>query len=106
MALARVEVAMKPERWQEIKRLYLTALEKEAAQRAAFLDQVCAGDDDLRREIESLLAYENEAEQFIESSAIEVAAKDVAADKSNGSLEGRTIGHYNVLSLIGAGGMG
>jgi eukaryotic-like serine/threonine-protein kinase len=97
---------MKPDRWQDIKRLYLAALEKEAPQRAAFLDEACSGDHELRREINSLLAYENKAEQFIESPALEVAAKVLAADKPLASLLGRNIGPYNLLSLIGAGGSG
>ena len=46
------------ERWQEIERLYHLALEREESRRAEFLDQACGGDEALRREVESLLAYE------------------------------------------------
>jgi serine/threonine protein kinase len=97
---------MKPDRWDQIKRIYLLALEREPVQRDAFLNETCAGDDELRREVNSLLAYERRAEQFIESSAFEVAAKALAADEPGGSLSGRNIGPYTVLSLIGVGGMG
>src|SRR5262245_26569595 len=97
---------MKPDRWDQIKRLYLATLEKEVAQRDAFLTEVCSGDEELRREINSLLAYENKAERFIESSAFEAAAKALAADNPDDSLLGRKIGPYHVLSLIGTGGMG
>src|SRR5262245_8304160 len=97
---------MKPERWDQIKELYLKALEKVGAQREAFLNEVCSGDGELRREIDSLLRYENKAEQFIESSALETAAKALAADKPHGLLPGRNIGPYHVISLIGVGGMG
>lgn len=46
---------MKAERWRQIERLYHAALEREPDERAAFLDEACAGDDELRREVESLL---------------------------------------------------
>jgi eukaryotic-like serine/threonine-protein kinase len=96
---------MDAERWHRIKQLYQSALDKEPAERSAFLDQACAGDDDLRKEIQSLLEYQGQAEQFIESSALEVAAKDLAHNPA-GSLVGQSIHHYKVLSLVGAGGMG
>jgi eukaryotic-like serine/threonine-protein kinase len=44
-------------RWQQIKQLYHAALERKESQRAAYLHEVCAGDDALRREVESLLAH-------------------------------------------------
>ncbi len=75
---------MKPERWQQIERLYHAALEHKPAERAAFLRQACAGEDALRCEIESLLAYEEKAEQFIETPALEVAAKRMAEDQTVG----------------------
>jgi hypothetical protein len=65
---------MKPERWQQIERLYHAALEREPAERAAFLREACAGEDAVQREIESLLGYQEQAEQFIEAPAFEVAA--------------------------------
>src|SRR6185503_16497143 len=96
---------MKPERWQRVKQLCHSALETSASERAAFLDQACAGDEALRREVETLLAHEEEAEHFIEDPAVEVAAKAIAGDVAP-SLVGRQVGHYQVLSLLGAGGMG
>ena len=57
---------MKAKLWQEIERLYHAALQRNPSDRADFLAEACAGDDALRREIESLLAYEGRAEQFIE----------------------------------------
>ena len=47
---------MKPERWQRIEQLFHAALDREPSERAAFLDYECAGDESMRREIESLLA--------------------------------------------------
>lgn len=96
---------MKPERWEQIERVYTTALETEASQRSAFLDHACAGDDALRREVESLLAYVTRAQEFIESPAIEMAAT-MPAQELAGSAVGQKAGPYEILSLLGAGGMG
>jgi serine/threonine-protein kinase len=64
---------MKPARRQQIERLYHAALERKPAERAAFLREACAGEDAVRSEIESLLAYQEKAEQFIEAPALESA---------------------------------
>jgi TolB-like protein/tRNA A-37 threonylcarbamoyl transferase component Bud32/Tfp pilus assembly protein PilF len=95
-----------PERWQHIERLYLAALERDASQRTAFLNDVCGSDEALRREIESLLEHQEDADRFIETPALEIAAKWLAED-TRPTLTGRQIGsHYHVLERIGAGGMG
>src|SRR5262245_34780791 len=96
---------MKPERWPQIESLYYAALERDAGQRAAFLDEACAGDEELRREVESLLAAHEQAESFLTSPATEVIAQVIAADQAQIAVE-RQISHYRILSLIGAGGMG
>ena len=96
---------MTPERWQQVEQLYLLAAEREPDQRAAFLDEACAGDEKLRREVESLLAFEQQADSFIEAPALEVAARALAEEQAK-SIVGRAIGHYQVLSLLGTGGMG
>jgi TolB-like protein/tetratricopeptide (TPR) repeat protein len=92
-------------RWQQIEQLYHAALEREESQRAAYLLEVCAGDDALRREVESLLAQKKRGDGFRESPAVEVAAKMSAID-ANRSLSGQQLGPYKILSLLGAGGMG
>lgn len=46
------------ERWKQIERLYHQALERETSTRAAFLAEACAGDEELRREVVSLIAYD------------------------------------------------
>ncbi|HKQ79948.1 MAG TPA: protein kinase [Blastocatellia bacterium] len=96
---------IKPERWRQVEALYLTALEREASQRAAFLAEVCADDEALRREVESLLRFHDQAGNFIEATALEVAAQ-LQAESQNYSLIGRRIGPYQFLSLLGVGGMG
>jgi hypothetical protein len=60
---------MTPERWRKVEELFLLSLEREASQRAPFLDEVCAGDPDLRDEIELLLAYDEEESDFLETLA-------------------------------------
>jgi serine/threonine protein kinase len=97
---------MTPERWQEIEQLYHAALEREENQRAAFLCEVCAGDDALQREVQSLLAQENRVEQFLEKPAMDVTARMLAENQSHSSLEGQQLGSYKIVFLLGAGGMG
>ena len=69
---------MKPERWQQVEQLYHAALEHEEAERIAFLENACAGDLALRREVESLLSHDQPAADFMESAAIEAVAKAMA----------------------------
>src|SRR5262245_40714395 len=95
---------MKPERWEQIERLFDAALRLDAGRRAAFLDQACGGDEALRREVDSLLASDGQAGSFLANPAVEVAAKEIAAAAS--SPIGGKIGRYHVLSQLGAGGMG
>jgi len=96
---------MNPERWKKIEQLYHVALARDTNQRAAFLEQACVGDDELRREVESLLAQEETTKGFLESPALEVAAEAMAKEQSE-LLVGQRIGFYQVLEQIGAGGMG
>jgi serine/threonine protein kinase len=98
-----------PERWQEIERLYNSALAVESGQREPFLKHACAGDESLQREVEQLLASQSRIERFIESPALEVAAKILAKDrtKSNAAnLVDHTLTHYHMVEKIGVGGMG
>ncbi len=95
---------MTPERWQHIDKLLEEALELEASERAAFLDQACAGDEAMRRKVEALLAAHGRAESFIETPAMEAAAQALAEQAR--SMVGRQLDHYRILSLLGKGGMG
>ena len=96
---------MRPERWQQVEALYLAALEHEASRRAAFLAEACVEDEALRREVESLIRFHEQAGNFIEAPALEVAAQ-LQAQRQGYALIGRQLGPYQILSLLGAGGMG
>ncbi len=96
---------MTPERYRQIGELYHAALEVEPRRRAAFLEAASAGDESLRQEVVSLLASAERAGSFIESPAIKLAAASLAADQS-GSLIGQRISHYEIVALLGGGGMG
>jgi Tol biopolymer transport system component len=94
---------MTPERWEQVERLYHRALESPAAERLGVLDDLCAGDDELRQEVESLLALGG-ATGFLEIPGL--AAADGAAGTERAPLEGRRLGPYVVHSSLGVGGMG
>src|SRR4030095_7640385 len=96
---------MKAERWQQINDLFQSAAERAPEERAAFLDGACHGDEALCREVESLIASYERAENFIEAPPCEVAPELLTNDTA-GALVGESIGHYRIESLVGVGGMG
>ncbi len=96
---------MTPERWQQIEKLYHDALELDACRQPTFLRDACAGDRELRAEVESLIASHYEAGNFIAGSALQVSAR-VLGDEQAESLVGRMFSHYRIESLLGVGGMG
>jgi serine/threonine-protein kinase len=96
---------MTPDRWQQINNLYQAVLEREVSERKAFLQQVCSDDEELRREVEDLLTHQEIGAQFMGAPALEVAAK-VLARTQDRRLIGKQLGPYEVLSLLGVGGMG
>jgi len=96
---------MTPERSQKIKELYQAARQREEGDRAAYLQQACAGDDGLRQEVESLLAQGSAPGNFLKDSASKLAPK-AFVEVQHASLVGRRLGVYQVLSPLGAGGMG
>jgi eukaryotic-like serine/threonine-protein kinase len=96
---------MTGERSRQIERLYHDARERDPRERVAFLDQACAGDSALRRDVESLLAEDARVQSFLETPALELARKMSGEDASQ-SMIGRQFGPYSVLSLLAKGGMG
>jgi Tol biopolymer transport system component len=96
---------MTPEKWEHIGRLYAAASALPAEARSDFLQRACEGDPALREELESLLASDAVAGDFLAAGALSDAAKLLAEDTVN-SLAGGTLGHYEIRSLLGSGGMG
>src|ERR671939_466612 len=94
-----------PERWQQIEALYHAALERPPARRRAWLAAHCAADPELRHEVETLLAYDEQAADFIEAPALELAAREVAEEQKR-RVPGQQVGAYKILSQLGVGGMG
>jgi serine/threonine protein kinase len=96
---------MSSDRLEQLETLYNEALALPPADRPAFLDRVCGGDTGLRRELTSLLGYEHEAESYLDTPAIQVVA-GAMAENGAGLLIDRRLGRYQLLSLVGRGGMG
>src|SRR5688500_9816780 len=94
---------MKPERWQQLKQIFQSALERNPAERSAFLNQACAGDSVLRSEVESLISSHDQAGNSIEAMAVDAATEMLENERA---IVGRQLGHYQVLNQIGRGGMG
>ena len=93
---------MTPERWATVEKLYHAALEKGPAERGPFLAEMCAGDDALRREVESLLEHDGSA-AFLSTPA---AAQAGRVMPSGSSFIGQAVGPYVISGRLGAGGMG
>ena len=96
---------MTPERWKEVEPIYQAALDRDVAARSAFLAEACAGDDDLRREVESLLEARGSQDRFLESGALNVVARELARHSPRATA-GQCLGAYELVELLGAGGMG
>jgi len=90
---------MTQDRRRQIEAVMLEALARAAGGRAAYLDGACAGDADLRREVESLLAGQSEAAAMLES-------PPWAAPAAPPLAPGTRLGPYEITAAIGAGGMG
>src|SRR5712691_9020129 len=92
---------MDPERWRKVEELFHAALERAPEVRPAFLDGACSGDTDLRRQVELLMAKEDQAGSFLETAAVEDPTVTATT-----SLLGRQFGPYRIMSPLGSGGMG
>ena len=110
---------MDAERWQRIEQLCHAALEREPSLQSAYLDEMCADDETLRREVDSLLAQQSSAEKFLEAPAMELSAMDLARHggltaeegdreylRQEHRMIGRTISHHRIVEKVASGGMG
>ncbi|MDX6612119.1 MAG: eukaryotic-like serine/threonine-protein kinase [Blastocatellia bacterium] len=97
---------MNPERWHKMDELFHSALELKPGERGVFLANACPGDLELRREVDSMLRHHDLANSFIESPVYEDIAETILADDHSDDLLGQTLGQYELLSVVGKGGMG
>lgn len=97
---------MNPERLKQIEEIYHAASETPGNERDAFLNDRCGDDNDLRREVESLLSIESSSDVFIDASPAFLAAEMFSGEGRAESLVGKQVGNYKLEKLIGKGGMG
>jgi len=103
---------MKPERWSKIESIFHKALEADECRRSSVIEESCAGDAELRREVEALLAHHSDSASFMEQPAFAGqvttgSVRPVTAEAvPRPDLKGVAVGHYRIVEEIGSGGMG
>jgi Tol biopolymer transport system component len=97
---------MTAERWKRVEELYHAARTRPSAERVAFLGAACPDDESLRRDVESLLNEPSPADGFLSEPTLARGARMVFDEASTIAMTGRTIGGYQLQTLLGAGGMG
>src|ERR1700736_4606973 len=91
-------------RRRQVEDIVTAVLRLPEAQRATYLNGACAADSALRREVDSMVALDGQAQHFLETPALETEAMALAG--ADDTMAGEVISHYRILGKIGAGGMG
>jgi eukaryotic-like serine/threonine-protein kinase len=96
---------MSPERWRRIEEAYHRVLSSAPEQRAAILDESCSSDLEIRREVESLLAARDKAEDFLSPDDLPRHLAELEPESRSVAI-GTKLGEYEIRGVLGAGGMG
>jgi hypothetical protein len=93
------------EKWHEVKEIFYAALQRAPEERGRFLDELCKDNEDLRREVESMISSSEAAGSFMKDPAVGKVTEELPENKNKLSA-GQSLSHYKILKLLGAGGMG
>src|SRR5713226_9265863 len=94
---------MPDQHWENLKEIFHVAVALPPNEREVYLERSCSGNDSLRRAVESLLKSHEETGNFVDAPAYQAAAEML----TDGQFKsGQTVAHYQILSLLGEGGMG
>ncbi len=97
---------MKAERLQQIEKIYHAALEISPSKRESFFNEFCGGDEELCREVKSLLSFEKSSDNFFDTPPESFVAEMFSQKNNHTNLIGKAINQYKIISLLGKGGMG
>ena len=92
-------------KWEQVKDIFDAALRCTADERERVIIENCRGDEELRREVESLLSSFNSANSFLQKPAVGEVA-EIVVGENNQLAGGQRFGHYEIVRQLGAGGMG
>jgi eukaryotic-like serine/threonine-protein kinase len=96
---------MTPERWQQVKDIFNSAITYRPEERSLFISRACSGDEELQSEVESLIASHEQSGSFIDEPAFAAAASLLANERAE-LKSGQIIASYEVISFLSRGGMG
>src|SRR5579871_2649636 len=103
---------MDSDRWKRIDSLLQLTLERPPGEREAFLQRACGGDQSVEREVRSLLKAQEQAGSFLDTPAIDGAARAMAQERNHDTStsgdfpSGGSVSHYRIVGKLGSGGMG